>query len=127
MIHSTHLIEFTARILGSALCGFGLALLATPAAKRIALHFRIVAAPDQQSESKSAIPLRGGVPIIAAALISAALFEHLPLWMLLGGSGLMLVGLIDDAIALQPSSKLLFEVLVISITMLFFPPVGLAP
>ncbi len=127
MIDFTHLFEFAARTLGAALCGFSLTLFAIPLAKSAALHFGIVTAPDQESARKSAIPLIGGVSIVSSALISAALFTKLPLWMLLGASGLTLVGLIDDAIALQPSSKLLFEALVIAVLMLFFPPLALAP
>lgn len=127
MIDFTHLFEFAARTLGAALCGFSLTLFATPLVKSAALHFGIITAPDRESVRKSAIPLMGGASIVSSALISAALFTKLPLWMILGASGLTLVGLIDDAIALQPLSKLLFEALVIAVLMFFFPPLALAP
>ncbi len=39
----------------------------------------------------------------------------------------MLVGLIDDAITLRPSSKLALEAGIVAVTMFFFPCVGLTP
>src|SRR5690349_8026135 len=92
---------------------FALVALATPLAKRIATQYAIVSVPYTDSRHQRQTPLLGGVAIIAAILITLALGRILPLWLLIGTAGLLVIGLIDDAIALRPSRKFLLQLVAV--------------
>jgi UDP-GlcNAc:undecaprenyl-phosphate GlcNAc-1-phosphate transferase len=92
-----------------------------------AAKLRIIAIPNAESRHNASIPLLGGAPIIIAILLALALLDALPLWTFGGAIGLLGVGLVDDAIALRPISKLILEAAaVVTATVLWRAP-ALAP
>ncbi|KQC12553.1 MAG: hypothetical protein APR63_10750 [Desulfuromonas sp. SDB] len=85
-------------------------LYSTPIARKAAIYFKILDFPDGKLKNqKQAVPYLGGISIYAAVLISSASllrFDTDILGILLSGSILMLVGILDDLKALTPIIKL---------------------
>ena len=101
-------------LLGSGLLAFALAVSMIPITRQIAAAFGVVAAPNRESPNRRQVPLLAGAPIILAILISLAVFSAVPLWMLIGGAGLMLVGLFDDVVVLRPSTKFALQLIIVA-------------
>jgi len=104
--------RYNLEMLGAALAAFGICALTIPLIRRVAHAFDIVVAPHSDSHRRGAIPLLGGLAVITAALLTMASFSVLPWSMLIGGSGLLLLGVIDDVTALRPSRKLAWEAVI---------------
>lgn len=96
------------------LCAFALSVSAIPITRQIATRLGVVAAPNRALPNRKAVPLLAGAPILLAILISLGLFGALPFWMLLGGGGLMMVGLLDDVLVLRPRPKFALQMIIVA-------------
>ncbi len=88
----------------------GLALWLTPRVREAAIRFGIVDRPDGRLKGQSApVPYLGGIAIYLSFLLALALtvdFSRETLGLLLAGSIVVLVGLVDDLGSLKPWTKL---------------------
>ncbi len=105
------MITFVAAIL----MGFVFALYWTPVMKRAALQLGIVDHPDGNLKAHvSAVPYLGGLAIFISFLLTVGVltdFEQETLGLLLSGTIVLMVGLIDDFGVISPSQKLLGQTL----------------
>jgi UDP-GlcNAc:undecaprenyl-phosphate/decaprenyl-phosphate GlcNAc-1-phosphate transferase len=100
---------------------FGLAFLfalyGVPIARQAALKYGIVDAPDGQlKHQKEPVPYFGGLAIYLAFLMSLAFtfeFRHDVLGIILGGTIVVMLGLIDDFGVLTPWTKLAGQLLAV--------------
>lgn len=92
-----------------------LCLKLTPLMRKAALRFGIVDSPDGKLKNqKEPVPYLGGLAVYIAFLVTLALtfnFEQHVLGLLLGGTLVLLLGLIDDLGVLSPYVKLLGQFL----------------
>ncbi len=92
------------------LLAWGLALWLTPVMRRAALRFGIVDQPDGRlKKQREPVPYLGGLGIFLAFLLALAFtvdFGGVVLALLLGGSILVILGLLDDLGQLGPWTKL---------------------
>jgi len=99
----------------------GLALYGVPIARRAALKYGIVDAPDGRlKHQKEPVPYFGGLAIYLAFLISLAFtfeFRHDVLGIILGGTIVVMLGLIDDFGVLTPWTKLAGQLLAVFVLM----------
>ena len=89
------------------------ALLVTPLTARLARRIGAVAPPRDRGLHDRPMPYLGGLAILAAVLVAAALFVPVDSeirGILLGGSFIAAIGAIDDAIDLHPALKLAGQV-----------------
>jgi len=88
-----------------------------PIARQAALKYGIVDAPDGQlKHQKEPVPYFGGLAIYLAFLISLAFtfeFRHDVLGIILGGTIVVMLGLIDDFGVLTPWTKLIGQLLAV--------------
>jgi UDP-GlcNAc:undecaprenyl-phosphate GlcNAc-1-phosphate transferase len=91
------------------------ALFATPRLRAAALRLGIVDAPDGKLKThREPVAYLGGLAVALGVLASMGLvyqFDHAGLAILLGGSIVLVLGLIDDLVRLDPLSKLAGQVL----------------
>ena len=94
-----------------------LALYGVPLARRAALQFNVVDRPDGRLKHQSApVPYLGGLAVYLAFLISLALtfeFRQDVLGLVLGGTLMVMVGLIDDFGVLKPWPKLIGQLIAV--------------
>lgn len=94
-----------------------MALYAVPLARQAALKYGIVDAPDGRlKHQKEPVPYFGGLAIYLAFLMSLAFtfeFRHDVLGIILGGTIVVMLGLIDDFGVLTPRSKLAGQLLAV--------------
>lgn len=99
------------------LLAFFLSLYGVPVARQAALKYGIVDSPDGQlKHQRKPVPYLGGLAIYLAFLISLAFtfeFRHDVLGIVLAGTLVLLLGLIDDFGVLSPSIKLLGQFLAV--------------
>lgn len=99
------------------LLAFLIALYGVPIARQAALKYGIVDAPDGQlKHQKEPVPYFGGLAIYLAFLISLAFtfeFRHDVLGIILGGTIVVMLGLIDDFGVLTPWTKLVGQLLAV--------------
>ena len=92
-----------------------LALYATPIARKAAIKFGIVDRPDGSlKHQREPVPYLGGLAIYMAYLLSLSLtfeFSRDLLAIMLGGTIIVLLGLIDDFGVLKPEAKLAGQVI----------------
>src|SRR5690242_14077736 len=97
--------------------GLLIALYGVPIARQAALKYGIVDAPDGQlKHQKEPVPYFGGLAIYLAFLISLAFtfeFRHDVLGIILGGTIVVMLGLIDDFGVLTPWTKLIGQLLAV--------------
>ena len=105
----TESIEMILRALSGAFLGFLLALYGTPIAAKAAVDFGIVDRPDGALKNhRGPVPYLGGLAVYVAFLVALALvfeFDRRVLGILLGGTIVVLLGLIDDFGVLGPGPK----------------------
>ena len=92
-----------------------LALLLTPLIRALARRIGAIAPPKQDRWHRTSTALLGGVAIWAAVLLPALLSGHIDrgaLQALIAGTSLFVLGLIDDFLNLQPSTKLTIQLLI---------------
>ena len=100
------------------LAAFLLAVVLTYLIRPVALMAGVVAVPKEDRWHRGRIPLLGGVAIVGAVLVVAALLPPLPrqAWTLLGGATVLsLAGLIDDLRPLNPQAKFLIQLVITSV------------
>lgn len=94
-----------------------LALYGVPLARRAALQFNIVDSPDGQLKRQTEpVPYFGGLVVYLAFLVSLALtfeFRQDVLGLVLGGTLMVMLGLIDDFGVLTPGSKLIGQLVAV--------------
>ena len=97
------------------LLAFLLALYGTPIARAAALRFGVVDAPDGRlKDHPEAVPYLGGLSIYLAVLIPLCLFytfDSRILTILLAGTLVLLLGLIDDFGVLTPAAKFIGQLI----------------
>ena len=100
----------------------------TPAVRRLAFRWGVVAVPRDSRWHKKATPLLGGVSIAASIAVTLILFFHRApegvlsqgYWMMLAcAGGIFLLGLADDIFGMDPQHKLAAQI-VITALLLFF-------
>ena len=95
----------------------GIALYGVPLARQAALKYGVVDAPDGNLKcQKEPVPYFGGLAIYLAFLISLAVtfeFRHDVLGIVLGGTIVVMLGLIDDFGVLTPITKLIGQLLAV--------------
>ena len=96
---------------------FLLALYGVPIARQAALKYGIVDAPDGRlKQQKEPVPYFGGLAIYLAFLMGLAFtfeFRHDVLGIILGGTIVVMLGLIDDFGVLTPWTKLVGQLLAV--------------
>jgi UDP-GlcNAc:undecaprenyl-phosphate GlcNAc-1-phosphate transferase len=94
-----------------------LALYGVPLARRAALQFNIVDRPDGRLKQQAApVPYFGGLAVYLAFLVSLALtfeFRQDVLGLVLGGTLMVMLGLIDDFGVLKPWPKLIGQLIAV--------------
>src|SRR5690349_5141465 len=94
-----------------------IALYGVPVARQAALKYGIVDAPDGRlKHQKEPVPYFGGLAIYLAFLMSLAFtfeFRHDVLGIILGGTIVVMLGLIDDFGVLTPATKLAGQLLAV--------------
>jgi UDP-GlcNAc:undecaprenyl-phosphate/decaprenyl-phosphate GlcNAc-1-phosphate transferase len=105
-----------------AATAFGLVVALTPAARALASRFNIVASPCEESGHPEPTPVLGGVAMVVAVIAALGLAGALPLWMLAGMLALLAIGIIDDAVPLKASRKLLAQLAVVAFFLWAAPP-----
>lgn len=99
------------------LLGLFLSLYGVPIARKAALKYGIVDAPDGQlKHQRDPVPYFGGLAIYLAFLMSLALtveFRQDVLGIVLGGTIVVMLGLIDDFGVLTPATKLAGQLLAV--------------
>jgi UDP-GlcNAc:undecaprenyl-phosphate GlcNAc-1-phosphate transferase len=113
-------------LLGSALVAFVLTVTTIPITKRVAERLGVVAVPNHDGPEHAIVPLLAGIPITVAIGLSLGLFA-LPRWILIGGGGLLLVGVLDDAVALSPRSKFTLQLIIVGAAVAFWQTPVLLP
>jgi len=108
---------------------FGGSLLLTPLVRNIALKYNYVATPRVDRWHKKTTGLFGGVSIffcmMAAWLISSAVFFQFQSYIqpllpvAIGGTAMFFLGLLDDISEVNPQYKLIGQVIVASILVIF--------
>src|SRR5947209_8227343 len=94
-----------------------LALYGVPVARRAALQFNVVDRPDVRLKHQSApVPYLGGLAVYLAFLVSLALtfeFRQDVLGLVLAGTLMVMVGLVDDFGVLTPGPKLIGQLIAV--------------
>lgn len=103
------------RLYGGLFLSLLLAFGTTPLVKRFAVRLNRVATPSQDRWHSKPTPLLGGLAIFIAFFLPYLLFyigQH-HFWVILGGAFLALsIGLFDDFIRINPSTKLIGQILI---------------
>ena len=92
-----------------------ISLGATPIVRQLAFKIGAVDVPkDDRRVHKKAMPLMGGLAIFAAVIISVLIFlplDKTTFSILLGGTLIVISGIVDDLKDMSPKVKLLFQIL----------------
>lgn len=92
-----------------------MSLIATPIVRKLAFKIGAVDVPkDDRRVHKKAMPLMGGLAIFAAVIISVLIFlplDKTTFSILIGGTLIVISGIIDDLKDMSPKVKLLFQIL----------------
>lgn len=101
----------------SSMLAFLLALYGTPLARQAALRFGVVDAPDGRLKNQEEpVPYLGGLAIYIAVLIPLCLFytfDSRILAILLSGTLVLLLGMIDDFGVLTPTAKFIGQIIAV--------------
>lgn len=92
-----------------------MSLIATPIVRKLAFKIGAVDVPkDDRRVHKKAMPLMGGLAIFAAVIISVLIFlplDKTTFSILIGGTLIVISGIIDDLKDMSPKVKLFFQIL----------------
>ena len=92
-----------------------MSLIATPIVRKLAFKIGAVDVPkDDRRVHKKAMPLMGGLAIFAAVIVSVLIFlplDKTTFSILIGGTLIVISGIIDDLKDMSPKVKLLFQIL----------------
>jgi len=102
-----------------------LAFIATPYVKKLAIKIGAVDAPDQRKVHTRIMPRLGGLAIYIGFVISFFLFVPFTskkelLGILIGGTIVMITGMLDDKLQLSPKWKLLGQLLATAVVVVPF-------
>ncbi len=90
------------------------ALVATPVVRRVALAVKALDHPKERSIHKEPVPYLGGLAIFiafaAAAALGLGVEGQAVRGILLGGTFILLFGILDDRVALRPAVKLVGQI-----------------
>jgi UDP-GlcNAc:undecaprenyl-phosphate/decaprenyl-phosphate GlcNAc-1-phosphate transferase len=114
-------------LIGLPLAAFLLAVISLPLMKRLATHYGIISAPYSDTLPARRVPLLGGIAIILSILVPLSLAGAMPLWIGAPTLALLIVGVIDDAVAMRPLKKFLLQLLIVIAVVLAAPRFALAP
>ena len=116
-----------ASLLFSVFAGFAAAFALVPLAQQASHRLGLVAHPVADRWHRRSVPKLGGVAMAAAfAVALAACGVVTPLWNLLLPAALMFtLGLVDDLRPVKPTTKLVGQVLVVSLLIYVAPPIVL--
>jgi UDP-GlcNAc:undecaprenyl-phosphate GlcNAc-1-phosphate transferase len=103
------------------LAGFFIAMALVPVARRLAHLTNIVAHPRNDRWHRGTVPLLGGVAMAGAMLLGALVLGVAPAIIvpLAAAMAMFIVGLVDDALALKPTTKLIAQI-AMAATVLYF-------
>lgn len=110
------------QLLTVTICTLLLSLLLTFTTRKLAYAYGLVAAPRQDRWHRRPTALLGGVAIYLAFVIGCLIFApHTPgaRLILLGGTLMFLIGIIDDFLSLKPAVKLVAQVVTCAIVVYF--------
>lgn len=96
--------------------------LLTPWVKRLAVHWGAMDAPNARKVHTKPIPRMGGLAIYAAFVLAVVCSMHLTrdiVGLLLGGSLIVIVGIIDDIYELPAKVKLFWQIVAASVLVIF--------
>jgi UDP-GlcNAc:undecaprenyl-phosphate GlcNAc-1-phosphate transferase len=99
---------------GALLLAFAISVVATPAVMRLARRYGLVARPKADRWHSKPTALLGGVALYLAVTGSVLAFGDLDrelIGVLIGGTLIFALGLIDDIFQIKPSTKFLGEIL----------------
>ncbi len=99
---------------GALILAFALSAAATPVVIRLASRYGFVAKPKQDRWHSRPTPLLGGIALylgISASVLAFGKMGRELGGVLIGGTLVFLLGLLDDILQIKPSSKLLGEIL----------------
>ena len=99
---------------GALLLAFAVCVGVTPVVIRLARRYGVVSAPKAERWHSRPTPLLGGIAIYLGITTSVVVFGTLTREMvgvLLGGTLIFLLGLVDDLVEIKPSTKFLGEIL----------------
>ncbi len=105
--------EMWARFLGEVLVSLLIASVGGLLAGKLARRLGALARPVSEEGGREAIPLLGGLAIVAAAGIAQALCGGATVLTLAAAGALLAVGFVDDLVALSPGKKLGLQFLVV--------------
>lgn len=99
-----------------------LAYVLTPSVKKLAIRLGALDKPDARKVHKHPIPRMGGLAIYAGFMVATLISMHMSLeiiGILVGGTVILIVGIIDDMIQLQAKVKLAGQIVAAAILVLF--------
>ncbi|PYQ14555.1 MAG: hypothetical protein DMH00_01490 [Acidobacteria bacterium] len=100
--------------IGALLLAFALSVAATPLVIRLAARRGFVSKPKADRWNLRTTPLMGGIALYLGVILSVLFFADLSqevIGVLLGGTVIFALGIIDDVLQIKPSSKFLGEIL----------------
>jgi len=100
--------------IGALLLAFAVSVAATPVVIRVATGYGFVSRPKADRWNARAIPLMGGVALylgVTSAVLSFAELGQEMVGVILGGTLIFVLGIIDDVLQIKPSSKFLGQIL----------------
>ena len=104
----------------TAAIAFLAAIITMPVATRLGRLIGITAKVASPSDAR--VPATGGIPIVAAIVVALGLTGHLDRWMGMGAAAMLAVGLIDDALVLNPRQKLSCQLAIVTWVAIFALP-----
>jgi UDP-GlcNAc:undecaprenyl-phosphate GlcNAc-1-phosphate transferase len=101
--------------------GFVLAVTLVPLSRLLAFRTGIVAHPRNDRWHRGTVPLLGGVAMAGATFLGAVFLGVAPTMMvpLSAAMAMFAVGLVDDALALKPTTKLIAQIAMAGIVLYF--------
>lgn len=105
----------TPRLIGALLASFAVAALFVPIVKRIAVATGVVAQARSDRWHRRTVPMLGGIAIWLGVLVPAYFvlpWNRLSLIAIAGGTGMWLLGLVDDFVKLKPSNKFVGQLII---------------
>jgi len=100
--------------MGALLVAFAVSVAATPLVIRVATRRGFVSRPKADRWNARSIPLMGGVALylgVTTGVLCFAEFTQEMVGVLLGGTLIFVLGIIDDVLQIKPSSKFLGQIL----------------
>ena len=103
------------------IAGFVIAMALVPLARMLAHRANIVAHPRNDRWHRGTVPLLGGIAMAGGLFLGAVVLGVVPSIMvpLSAAMAMFVVGLVDDALALKPTSKLIAQIAMAAVVLYF--------